>query len=410
MIEYPRATNQRPPRVRIVGVGGAGCRVLERLLADHVEGASFIAMNSDAQLLGASSAPEKVQLGARGVGAGGDPDVGYTATDESAAIIRESLEGAQLVILCAGLGGGTGTGGVALIANIARQCGAVVAALVTLPFSFEGKRRTQQADGALSDLLQQAQLVVCFENDRMSELATVNDPAHQAFAMADKILAQTIRAISALATTRGVLNVGLDELSTVLRRTDARCLFGFGESDSESRGVDAIERALRSPLMKRGELLADTREVLVHVVASPDLTVVELGIIMEQVHRHVSEKTRVHLGVASDDRMGRRLSVSILSALGTDVADAVPKPVRPSIPQAMAQPVFESAPDSELFPETDTASSVPGAAQRDGKKEKVEQMQFEPVNRGRFEKSEPTMVDGHDFDVPTFLRKGLRLK
>ena len=134
MIEFPRATKQHNPHIRVVGLGGAGCRVLERLIAEHLEGASFVAMNTDAQLLGESSAQERLQLGVRGVGAGGDPDVGYAATDESAATLRASFEGAELVFLCAGLGGGTGSGGAPLVANIARQCGAVVVVLATLPF------------------------------------------------------------------------------------------------------------------------------------------------------------------------------------------------------------------------------------------------------------------------------------
>ena len=412
MIEFPRATKQPNPRIRVVGLGGAGCRVLERLIAEHLEGASFVAMNTDAQLLGESSAQERLQLGVRGVGAGGDPDAGYAATDESAATLRESFEGAELVFLCTGLGGGTGSGGAPLVANIARQCGAVVVALATLPFGFEGKLRRQQADAALGELVKQAQVVLCFENDRMGEFVAPTAPATQAFAMADTILCQAIRALTSIVNGRGLFHVGLDEIVTVLRRADARCLFGHGESDSENRAVDAVDRALRSPLMNRGTSLAEARDVVVHVSAGSDLSVAELGVLMGHVQRHVGENARLHLGVASDLRLGKRLAVTVLSATGGDLAEPVRKAERklpvPVVADVPAPPVFESDSEQELFDELDEPEPVQ-AAQKEVKKGKAEQMQFEPVNRGRFEKSEPTIVDGQDLDVPTFLRKGLRL-
>jgi cell division protein FtsZ len=410
MIEFPRATKQHNPHIRVVGLGGAGCRVLERLIGEHLEGASFVAMNTDAQLLGESSAQERLQLGVRGVGAGGDPDVGYAATDESAATLRASFEGAELVFLCAGLGGGTGSGGAPLVANIARQCGAVVVVLATLPFGFEGKLRRQQADESLVELVKQAQIVLCFENDRMGEIVAPTAPASQAFAMADTILCQAIRALASIVNGRGLFHIGLDEIVTVLRRADARCLFGHGESDSESRAGDAVDRALRSPLMNRGTSLAEARDVIVHVTAGADLSVVELGVLMGHVQRHAGENARLHLGVASDLRMGKRLAVTILSATGTDSAEPVRKQERkvPVVATVPALPVFESDSDQELFDELEEPEPEQ-AAQKEVKKGKAEQMQFEPVNRGRFEKSEPTIVDGQDLDVPTFLRKGLRL-
>ncbi len=409
MIEFPRAKKQRTPNIRVIGLGGAGSRVMERLIVEHLDGVSFVAMNTDAELLAESNADERIQLGASGTGAGGDPDAGYAATEESASVLSESFEGAGLVFLCAGLGGGTGSGGAPLIANIARRCGAVVVAVVSLPFAFE-QGRTEQAQTALSQLVQQAQIVLCFENDRMAEFAAATGPAHQAFAMADTILCQAVRSLTSLVSGEGLLHVGLDELATVLRRTDARCLFGHGESDTETRATDAVERALRSPLMNRGEALKDARDIVIHITAGPELSVAELSVLMDQLQRHTGGDTRFHLGIASDLRMGKKLGVTLIAALGTDAPEAALQQKR-KLPRPLPVPVlplFESAPDSEPLSESDepepTQATV--AAQKKGK---VEQMQFEPVNRGRFEKSEPTIVDGQDLDVPTFLRKGLRL-
>lgn len=408
MIEFPRASKQRTPNIKVVGLGGAGGRILEHLAAGHLEGASFVAMNTDARLLAALNVQEKVQIGAGGVGAGGDPDTGYAATEESVAILRESFQGAELVFLCAGLGGGTGSGGAPMIANLARQCGATVVAFVTMPFSIEGKPRREQAQAALAQVSQQAQIVICFENDRMDEAVSAIAPALQSFAMADAILCQAIRALVSLVSGQGVLHVGLDELASALRRTDSRCLFGYGESDSETRAVDALDRALRSPLMKRGQVLADARDVVVHVTAGPGFSLAELGVLMEHAHRHIGENARLHLGVAADSRLGGTLAVTIISATGTDA-----KPERKANPRSAPAPLpasrnVEGAAKPEPVNELD--ESEPELTSPTMKEEKAEQMQFEPVNRGRFDKSEPTIVDGQDFDVPTFLRKGLRIK
>ena len=411
MIELPRTPKTKRPVIRIAGVGRSGCIVLEALMEGHVDGAGFVAMNTDAALLAASSAREKVQLGARGTGAGGDPDEGFTAAEESAQIVRESMEGVDLLLLCAGLGGGTGSGAAPMIANIANGCGATVVALVTMPFSFEGKRRREQADTALEELSRQAQMVLCFENDRMSDLAGEDEPAHHAFSAADAVLCDAIRAIVGMVNGGGLLHTGLDELSNALRRADSRCLFGHGSSDSAERAVEAVEAAVENRLMDRGRMLAEARDIIVHVAAGRSLTIIELGVVMEQIQRHISDHARLHLGVSADDRLGGRLAVTIISATGSDPVEPAQKPVRKA-------PVASVLPAPVVQREAVPAPSLFGAAGVDddddlhagGKIAKAEQMQFEPVSRGRFEKSEPTIVDGQDLDIPTFLRKGFRLK
>jgi cell division protein FtsZ len=410
MIEYPRATRHRAPNVRIVGLGGAGCRVIERLIEEHVEGANFVALNTDAQALGSSSAPEKIQLGARGIGAGGVPDAGYTAAEESSSLLRESFEGAELVFICVGLGGGTGSGASPLVANIARQAGATVVAFVTLPFSFEGHRRREQADAALAELGTQAHMVFCFENDRMSELVSEAAPAHQAFSVTDGILAQAIRTIAGIVRTDALIRVGLDELTAALERENQRCIFGYGESDSDTRAHDAMDRALRSPLMNRGQSLAEVRDVVINISAGIDLTLAEISVVMELAHRHLPASARIHLGVSANGSNGKLLGISIISASGSDSSEPAKSSTR--IPLQRTQ---SSAPSytQQVEPRVQDAATEDAGLQNvanDNKKVRAEQMQFEPVNRGRFEKSEPTIVDGQDLDIPTFLRKGLRLR
>src|SRR5678816_3360536 len=175
----------------------------------------------------------EVQLGAmttRGLGAGGDPEVGYAAADEASDDIRAAIDGASMVFLCVGLGGGTGSGSAAIVASIARQEGALVIVFATLPFTFEGKRRIAQAEEALATLEHYADTIICFENDRMADTVSPRATIQEAFAAADQTISQSVRAIVSLTRRRGIVHVGFDELGTALRNQNARCLFGYGEA------------------------------------------------------------------------------------------------------------------------------------------------------------------------------------
>src|SRR5438874_9510564 len=252
--------------IKIVGVGGAGANALDRIVLDGMEKADLIAINTDVQSLASSVAARKVQLGrsvTRGLGAGGDPDVGYQAALESADEIRQALTDARMIFICMGLGGGTGSGAAPYIAQAAREVGALVIAFVTLPFGFEGKRRNAQAREALTRLGEFAHAVVCFENDRMGDLTPPQAGIHQAFAMADMTISQSVRSIVNLIQRPGLIRIGFDDLLAALRTRNSRCLFAYGESDSENRAHEALTQALKNPLMERGRMLADATNVLV---------------------------------------------------------------------------------------------------------------------------------------------------
>jgi cell division protein FtsZ len=425
--------------IKVLGLGGAGLNALDRIQLDGLEAAELIALNTDLQALAASVAPGKIQLGqqtTRGLGAGGDPELGHAAAEEAAEEIKAALEGAALVFLCVGLGGGTGSGAAPLVAHFAKQQGALVVALATLPFAFEGRRRQAQAEEALASLTQQADVVVCFENDRMGETVSPRAGIAEAFRAADETLSASVRAIAALLQRRGLIHVGFDELAAVLRAQNPRCLFGHGEAEGDHRPHAALERALRSPLLDRGRLLADAGSVLVHVAGGPSLTLNEVTVLMEELNRHISDQTRVLFSTAVDPRLGGRLAVTLLSSLGA--AEAVrpglaprlerpaPAPAPVPVPTTLAEVEFpavaaaapppEAAPAAPAAPAAEEARPAaprpPRAAPkaRPVREERQEQMQFEPVNRGRFEKSEPTIVDGQDLDVPAFMRLNLRIK
>jgi cell division protein FtsZ len=462
MIEIQRQSANKMDlelRIRIVGLGGAGQNALDRIQLDGLDGAELIAMNSDAQALAGSIAPVKVQLGratTRGLGAGGDPEIGYAAAEDAAEEIKSALEGGGLVVLCVGLGGGTGSGAAPFVANFARQQNALVIAFVTMPFTFEGRRRIAQAEEALTSLSQQADLVVCFDNDKMGDSVSPRAGIHEAFAAADQTVSQSIRAIVAMLQRRGLIHVGFDELAAALRAAHSRSIFGYGEADGDNRAHAALERALRSPLMDRGRLLSDAENVLVHVAGGPNMTLGEVTVLMEELNRHIHDSTRLLFSTSIDPKLGGKLSVILLSSLPASAAvvsatpflrpAAIPQP-QPELPVASVpderKPITPPARTEKLLPVPEVIPAVPPApvtpppmrpevvpvaaavepptpvaakhGRSNGKpkpmrEERQEQMTFEPVTRGRFEKSEPTIIDGQDLDVPAFMRMNVKVK
>jgi cell division protein FtsZ len=461
--------------IKVVGVGGAGSNSLDRIVLDGMDKADLIAINTDVQSLASSVAAHKVQLGrevTRGLGTGGDPELGYQAACESADEIRRALVDARMIFICAGLGGGTGSGAAPLVAQLAREAGSLVIAFATLPFSFEGKRRAAQAQDALTRLNQIANAVICFDNDRMGDMVAPKAGIHQAFAVADITISQSVRSIVNLIQRPGLIRIGFDDLFVALRSQNGRCLFGFGESDSDNRAHDALKQALKNPLMGKGKMLADAANVLVQISGGPAMTLSEVEILMQELGKHVRDETQIIFGTAVDSRMGNRLSVTIISSLAGDgdvdlappqtsfvqpepiPAAPLPPPIWEQQPEAEAKIDMEPEPiiapplppedliplqaptpiEAKIAPAPEIKKPAPGprlivpkkkplppkmvppapAPAKPPKPEKVqakqEVLQFEPVTRGRFEKSEPTIVEGQDLDVPTFLRKNVRVK
>ena len=488
--------------IRVIGVGGAGANALDRMVLDGLDKADLVVANTDVQSLASSVAAAKVQLGrtvTRGLGTGGDPELGYDSANESADEIRQALADARLIFICAGLGGGTGSGAAPVIAELARESGALVISFATMPFGFEGKRRMAQANEALVRLQESSSAVICFDNDKMGDIVAPKAGIHQAFAAADVTVSQSVRSIVNLIQRPGLIRIGFDDLLSALRSPNARCLFGFGESDSDNRAYDALTQALKNPLMDRGRLLADAANVLVQVAGGPGMTLSEVESLMQELNRHVGDETQILFGTAVDGRMGNRMAVTLISSLSADGAvverpmfsapAAAPKPAY--VPPVAAKPVAPppaataapmtleedleemmfapeppaeperplqtieakiSAPEPQpdlLDPEESEPEFVESApapiAQAapppvivepepeqprvilPAKKKaaplkelkptvekivqaKQEVLQFESVTRGRFEKSEPTIVEGQDLDVPTFLRKNVRVK
>jgi cell division protein FtsZ len=439
MIEFNRKFSEAPAdslKIKVIGIGGAGCNSLDRMVLDGIENADLVAINCDVQALTGSVASEKIQLGrgsTRGLGAGGDPEMGAAAAEESLDELRQIFEGVSMVFLCTGLGGGTGSGASPVIASLAKEHGALVVAFATLPFGFEGKRRRLQAEDALIALQETADAVICFENDKMGEAVSAKAGIHHAFANADQTISQSVRAICDLFKHPGLLHIGFDDLAAALRNRDSRCVFGFGEAEGDNRAHESLARALKNPLMDRGRMLLEANSILVNVAGGPNLTLNEVQILMEELNRHINDHTQILFGTTVDPQLGDTMSVTIISSIaGSEEKAAVPDvPARRPLEEAPDEPVAatevaeKEEPEEVKPPVSSEQRPEPIAAERRpvvkreaepepdaaaAKQPQQETLQFEPVTRGRFEKSEPTIVDGQDLDVPTFLRRNVRVK
>lgn len=345
MIPYSRDPHQviPPSSVKIIGLGGAGANMLERIALDGMDGAELLALNTDVRTLGSCLAKEKIQLGVnltKGLGAGGDPELGHQAVLEAEDAIRTAVKGRRIVFLCVGLGGGTGSGAAPIVTRIAREEGAFVVVFATMPFAFEGKRRRDQAETSLNELAVLSNALVTFDNNRMGELVLAKQGIHEAFVAADHMISESIKAVIRLVIRPGLINVGLDDLMSALRTTRSRCLFGSGIANGKDRASKALRNALASPLLDQGSLLKDAQTVLVHLCGGEDLTLFEIELLMQRLQKFVPEHAHVLFGAAVDPAMGDSLSLTLISALPEDSLAMAPRESlsRPAKEEALLDP------------------------------------------------------------------------
>ena len=321
MIPYERSRQQTIPNsaVKIIGVGGAGANMLDRIALDGMEGAELLACNTDVRTLTSSVAPEKIQIGrnlTKGLGTGGDPELG-----KQAARPRPSSRSATH---CGIARSSSSVSALAeerdpvphpwWLVSPAKQ-GAFTVVFATTPFNFEGKRRRDQAETALNELSVLANALITFDNTRMGELVLAKQGVHEAFSAADRMISESIRAVTRIVMRPGLVNIGLDDLMAALSTPKSRCLFGSGIAHGENRAQKALKNALVSPLLDRGSLLHDTQTVLVHVCGGEDLTLYELELMMRGLSKHVPDTAQILFGTSVDPAMGDALSVTLVSSL-----------------------------------------------------------------------------------------------
>jgi cell division protein FtsZ len=344
----------RGAKIRIVGVGGGGGNALNSMIKRGLHGVDFFCVNTDLQALTRSAAPNKIQIGknlTRGLGAGADPTIGYRAVEEDRDEIAHALQGSDMVFVTAGMGGGTGTGGGPLVANIAKSVGALVVGIVTRPFHCEGKKRMGQAEQGIEELRKQVDTLIVIPNQKLLSIVDRNTPLTEAFDIANQVLYGATRGISELITIPGLINVDFADVRTVMREM-GDAVMGSGIASGEHRAVEAANAAISSPLLDDVNI-SGAQGVLVNITGGPTMSLVEVEEATEIIHEAAGEDANVILGAVIDEDLTDEIMVTVIATgfnrkSATPAASRVSKIIRAEVKvptgvndlQALDEPAF----------------------------------------------------------------------
>jgi cell division protein FtsZ len=379
----PLCANVHKPSLKVMGLGGGGSNAINRMIELGLSGVDFIVANTDAQALKNSLAHTKIQLGpktTRGLGAGGNPEVGQNAAEESARLIAAALEGADMVFLTAGMGGGTGTGSIAVAAKIARSIGAVTIAVVTMPFSFEMGRRQRNANEGIKLLSPNTDTLISIPNDRLLDVAPRDLPLDTAFRLADDVLRQAVQGITELITTPGMINVDFANIRNLMKMGGG-ALMSIGQGDGEDKAMKAVDQALHHPLLQSTSI-ENAAGILVNFTSGEELALYDVQAALSHLQAQSGGKAEIVLGVVNDPRLQDRVeAILVITGLGSTTLedtlsrlDVRQRPLeRPRVP----------APEKY---ELNLPEVVP-----------AEYM------------AEELTVSSNDLDIPAFLRRGRRV-
>ncbi len=299
--------------IKVVGVGGGGTNAVNRMIRAGLQGVEFIGVNTDAQALALSEAPTKIQIGAqltRGLGAGANPEIGQKAAEESREALAEALKGADMVFLTAGMGGGTGTGATPVIAEVARQTGALTVAVVTKPFSFEGRRRMAQAEKGISLLREKVDTLITIPNDRLLQVVDRQTSIVEAFRIADDVLRQGVQGISDLISVPGLINLDFADVRTIMLDTGT-ALMGIGVGRGENRAQVAAKAAISSPLLETS--IEGARGILLNITGDPTLALFEVNEAAELVAQAADPDANIIFGAVIDESLQDEVRVTVIA-------------------------------------------------------------------------------------------------
>ena len=395
--------------IKVVGVGGGGGNAITRMMEAGLHGVEFIAVNTDLQALKSNRAPVKIQIGGKltkGLGAGANPDVGRQAAVDDTEKLADALEGADMVFIAAGLGGGTGTGAAPVVASITSQLGGgesnlLTVAVVTLPFKLEGKRRMDQALDGLSKLRETVDSVIVIPNDRLRETVARQTPVSEAFRMADDVVRQAVQGISDIITIPGLVNLDFADVRADMKNMGA-AVMGTGIAEGDKRAIEAARRAIENPLLDDSSI-EGARGIIVNITGGPDLSLDEASEATEFITRAADPEANVIYGIVIDDQMRDKVKVTVI-ATGFQRRPALPvTPVDLSnyrfgdngapASQAPAVPV---APGAPAVPAQGQAAAAPAVNPSNFYRKTPQHPLANPA---------PTGTDTSNLDVPTFLRK-----
>ncbi len=385
-------------RIKVIGVGGGGSNAVNRMIMSKMTGVDFLVANTDCQALKSAKAPIRVQIGSKltkGLGAGSNPEVGRQAALEDTEKLLEVLQDTDMVFITTGLGGGTGTGATPIVANLASELGALVVAVVTKPFSFEGRKRREQAEMGLRELRECVDTVICIPNERLLSTVDRNTSLQAAFLIADDVLRQAVQGISDLITIPGEINLDFADVKTIMSGM-GMALMGTGIATGESRAVEAAQRAISSPLLEDATI-DGARGVLINITGGPSMTLFEVSEASNLVHDAAHDEANIIFGTVIDENMGDAIKVTVIATgfRESRVREEAARMAAPSRRQALHQPSRE--------PEAPAAA---GGNQRTEtpflRKGQNRAPAFSP-DEGGYGPNFTNLKD--DLDVPTFLRR-----
>ena len=350
--------------IKVVGVGGGGCNAVNRMIDAGLKGVEFIAINTDAQALLMSDADVKLDIGrelTRGLGAGSDPDIGERAAEEHRSELEEVLRGADMVFVTAGEGGGTGTGAAPIVAEMAREAGALTIGVVTRPFRFEGRRRSVQAEQGINSLKDKVDTQIVIPNDRLLDVANEQTTMLDAFRMADNVLLEGVTGITSLITTPGLINVDFADARAILQNAGS-ALMGVGRAQGENRAVNAARQAISSPLLESS--IEGARGILLNITGGPNLGLLEVNQAADVIHETAHPDANIIFGTVIDEASGEEMRITVIAA-GFERWDDAPSMAGRGLSLDTARPsridVFASGDeeDDDLGSEGDDDFDVP---------------------------------------------------
>jgi cell division protein FtsZ len=321
MFELFEGGGENSAKIKVVGVGGGGGNAINMMISYNLNGVDFLVANTDAQALAASKSPMKIQLGreiTKGLGAGSDPDVGKRSALEARDMLRDNLTGADMVFITAGFGGGTGTGGAPVVAEIAKDLGALTVAVVTKPFLFEGKKRERQAEDGIAELKESVDTLIVIPNQRLLSLGGRNMPLLDAFKKADDILYHAVKGISDLIMVPGLINLDFADVRNVMSEMGL-ALMGTGIASGEDRAVEAAQKAVSSPLLE-DNTIQGARGVLLNITGGPDMTLYEINEASSLVQAEAHDDANIIFGTVIDENIGDEIRITVI-ATGFDTKD-----------------------------------------------------------------------------------------
>lgn len=378
-------------KIKVIGVGGSGGAAINRMMESKIKGIDFIAVNTDAQALHHSNASQKIHIGkttTRGLGAGMNPELGFKAAEETQDELYEKLKGADMVFITCGLGGGTGSGAAPVIADIAKDVGALTVAIVTKPFSFEGEQRARISEESLSKLIDKVDTIITIPNDRLLQIIDKKTSLIDAFKIVDEVLRQGVQGISDLITVPGLINVDFADVKSIMEDAGS-ALMGIGTASGENRATEAARAAVESPLLEVS--IDGARGILFTITGGPSLTMYEVNEAAKVITESADPNAKIIFGSVIDDSMKDEVKITVIATGFGDISRAkkMEEPISSSTSFGFRWPARENLKEDKAVPSV-KAKRVLNTERFDEGKEKIEL---------------PADGTDEDLEIPTFIRK-----